>query len=200
MRRFIYERGNKEAVFPPALKQPGASAADKQLAEKREAWGEALKLTVTLVDGVPSTTGNALLIAGLGTVGASVLKAPAFELAIQVVGIIAAAVGTVLKLSSMVAARASALFASRAKRKERTLDALKHDLREAMERRDGPLVVIVDEIDGIPGPPFPSRHPCILPINSPRRSSAIAPRRSEASCDFRVSSAGRELLPSLSKM
>jgi predicted KAP-like P-loop ATPase len=134
-----------------ALKQPDASAADKQLAEKWEAWAEGLKLTVTLVEAVPSTTANALLIAGLGAVGASaLLKAPAFELAIQVVGIIAAAVGAVLKLSSTVAERTSAFFASRAKRRERTLDALKRDLREAMEKRDGQLVVIVDEIDRLP--------------------------------------------------
>lgn len=134
-----------------ALKQPDASAADKQLAEKWEAWAEGLKLTVTLAEAVPSTTANALLIAGLGAVGASaLLKAPAFELAIQVVGIIAAAIGAVLKLSSTVAERASTFFASRSKRRERTLDALKRDLREAMEKRDGQLVVIVDEIDRLP--------------------------------------------------
>jgi predicted KAP-like P-loop ATPase len=134
-----------------ALKQPDASAADKQLGEKWEAWAEGLKVTVTLVEAVPSNTANALLIAGLGAVGASaVLKAPAFELAVQFIGIIAAAVGAVLKLSSTVAERLSAFFASRAKRKERTLDALKQDLRDSMEKRDGQVVVIVDEIDRLP--------------------------------------------------
>lgn len=134
-----------------ALKQPDASAADKKLAEKWEAWAEGLKLTVTMVEAVPSTTGTGLLIAGLGAVGASaLLKAPPFELTIQIAGIVAAAVGVVLKLSSTAAERLSAFFASRAKRKERTLDALKRELRDAMEARDGQLVVIVDEIDRLP--------------------------------------------------
>lgn len=76
----------------------------------------------------------AWLAAGLGTTGASsLLNAPAFELAMQIAGIVAAAIGAVLTASASLAHRAATFFNARPKRRERTLETLKGELRA----RDG---------------------------------------------------------------
>jgi predicted KAP-like P-loop ATPase len=133
-----------------ALNHPDASAADQARAEKWEQWAAALSLT-SAPTATPQIPAGTLLTAGLGAVGASaLLNAPAFELAMQVVGIVAVAIGGALTASATLAERAAAFFAVRSKRRTRTLDALKEELRAAMADRDRQLIVIVDEIDRVP--------------------------------------------------
>ena len=134
-----------------ALNHPDASADDRARAVKWEQWAAALNMTAAVPTATPRIAAGALLIAGLSAVGASVLlNAPAFELTIQVVGIVATAIGGALTASATLAERAATFFNARSKRRERTLDALKEELRAAMADRDRQLIVVVDEIDRVP--------------------------------------------------
>jgi predicted KAP-like P-loop ATPase len=134
-----------------ALNHPDASAADHVRAEKWEQWAAALNLASSVPASSPQIPAGALLVAGLTAVGASaLLNAPVFEIAMQVVGIVAVVIGGALTASATLAERAAAFFAARSKRRKRTLDALKEELRAAMADRDRQLIVIVDEIDRVP--------------------------------------------------
>jgi hypothetical protein len=78
------------------------------------------------------------------------LNAPTFELAMQIAGIVAAAISVVLTGSATLAQRAATLFNARSKRRERTLETLKRELRDAIAGCERQLIVIVDEIDRVP--------------------------------------------------
>jgi predicted KAP-like P-loop ATPase len=134
-----------------ALNHPDASAADRARAAKWEEWAAALNLTAAVPAATPRIAAGAVFVAGLAAVGASaLLHAPAFELTIQIVGIVATAIGGVLAASATLAQRAATFFSARSKRRERTLETLKGELRDAMADRERQLIVIVDEIDRVP--------------------------------------------------
>jgi predicted KAP-like P-loop ATPase len=133
-----------------ALKQHDPSAANRQLARKWKVWAAALSLTTSVVDGFPHVS-SALLTTGLAALGLTAMfSSPGVERALQVLGVLALAVGVTLKTSVTVAEKARDLFEARADALEQTLDELKADLKSAMAERRRQLVVVVDDIDRLP--------------------------------------------------
>lgn len=133
-----------------ALKQHDASAANKRLARKWKVWAAALALTTSVTDGFPGVS-SALLTTGLGALGlTAIFSSPAVERTLQVLGVLALAVGVTLKASVRIAEKARDFFEVRGGALERTLDQLKADLKSAMAERPRSLVVVVDDIDRLP--------------------------------------------------
>jgi len=134
-----------------ALNQRDASADDRARAEKWEEWAAALNLATAVPAAIPQNSGPQLMLAGLAAfLLPSLVTRPSVALAIEILGGVLLALGATLAASATLAERTAKLFTARAKRRERTLDALKEELRSVMAKRERQLVVFVDEIDRLP--------------------------------------------------
>jgi len=133
-----------------ALKRHDPSNENKRLARKWKRWAAALALSTAVIDSFP-TISSTLLFGGLAAVGATaLLPAGVPEITLQIVGILATAIGTTLKASATLAEKARDLFLARSEAAERTLDELKTDLKKAMTAQDRQLIVVIDDIDRLP--------------------------------------------------
>lgn len=134
-----------------ALKQHDSSADDRARAEKWEEWAAALNLATAVPAAMPQSSAPTLMLAGLAAfLLPSLVTRPSVALTIEIVGGVLLALGATLAASATLAERAATLFTARAKRRERTLDARKEELRAIMAKRERQLVVFVDEIDRLP--------------------------------------------------